>query len=697
MSLMINYGVMVPVIQTAKLTEDDFPPLGSKNHNTESLQNSAILEGNVEEVNTATGHREDDNLNNKYNTISVNPVNEEISNNFSQIRAINKDEKDIENELAPESILKEAFLAALKNNGKSLQLPLLTINAEKLLPLFKLRSSDLRAFKASFSNSFIDSCNFTANAFVTDLNRNYLQLFGHHTLVLCRNYRKETPAENLGVTFFVKNIGSNVNKWRAILKKYPALKTLKEKEVINTVEVLKKLNFNMDDIISKPTILGTGKHSLKNRYYVLKECGFNISISLLSRYLVAMNKDVGTLKSFNHIPYDLDVIEKLRQTFTDVDIQLPKDSLCNENIELKVLRQYFMSYYLQQRLHWNQNDTTKLWNAYGRIRHKSFYSVQKMIKLLSEELQFSSERISKNAFTLCADFQNVERILRDIPSIDGEDIRDILHKCPKIMMSPCDALITTLKYIKDYGIKEDAVLRCLEVLTLGPDTVLERLKDLNEVEEFQVLNCNPRVLRLVHYQNKARLRLEYLNQLKVRCVSLHILSCSSDTFARFARDGEDRTRGRDIVVYLAHVLDKDAADLRNVMSRHPNWCHIPIVRVKQCYEFLLNNEFSKADIYDNMHLLLYPIKRIDEKLQLLHSPEFLQQLQLDYKDPLSKKNILALTLYLIESEYHFTGDGVWAEQVGQQVENFKNLLPDFPEGLTKVCRYGTKPATAAIN
>uniref|UniRef100_A0A1B0A634 Uncharacterized protein n=1 Tax=Glossina pallidipes TaxID=7398 RepID=A0A1B0A634_GLOPL len=294
-------------------------------------------------------------------------------------------------------------------------------------------------------------------------------------------------------------------------------------------------------------------------------------------------------------------------------------------------------------------------------------------------------------------------------------------------MSPCNALTTTLKYIKGYGMKEDVVLRCLEVLTLGPDTVLERLKDLNEVEEFQVLNCNPRVSRLVHYQNKARLCLEYLNQLKVRCVSLHLLSCSSDTFARYARDGDDRTWGLDIVVYVAHVLDKEVADLRNVMSQHPNWCHIPIVRVKQCCEFLLNNEFSKADIYDNMHLLLYPILNEMNMALVLYSSSlcgvvvlapsiqaqvnkdiiknanmstefhFDQQLQLDYKDPLSKKNILALTLYLIESEYHFTGDGVWAEQVGQQVENFKNLLPDFSEGLTKVCRYAIKPATAAIS
>ncbi|KAL9898761.1 eukaryotic translation initiation factor 2D [Glossina fuscipes fuscipes] len=151
----------VPVIQSAKLTEDDFPPLGTKNHNTELLQKSAILEEDAEEVNTATGQQEDDNLNNIDNTISVNSVNEEISNNFSQNLAINKDEKDIENELAPEAILKEAFLAALKNNRKSLQLPLLTSNFYRLYIVPEAKQAlDLKKSKykklSNFLNEMID-------------------------------------------------------------------------------------------------------------------------------------------------------------------------------------------------------------------------------------------------------------------------------------------------------------------------------------------------------------------------------------------------------------------------------------------------------------------------------------------------------------------------------------------------------------
>lgn len=48
-------------------------------------------------------------------------------------------------------------------------------------------------------------------------------------------------------------------------------------------------------------------------------------------------------------------------------------------------------------------------------------------------------------------------------------------------------------------------------------------------------------------------------------------------------------------------------------------------------------------------------------------------------------------MYLIESEFHFTGDGIWTEHHTQHVENFNNLLPDFPESLNKIYKYGNQP------
>jgi len=63
---------------------------------------------------------------------------------------------------------------------------------------------------------------------------------------------------------------------------------------------------------------------------------------------------------------------------------------------------------------------------------------------------------------------------------------------------------------------------------------------------------------------------------------------------------------------------------------------------------------------------------------------------------LSNNEILTLILYLIESEFHFTGDGIWTEQHTHHVENFNNLLPDFPESLNKVYKYGVKPADKLV-
>jgi len=79
---------------------------------------------------------------------------------------------------------------------------------------------------------------------------------------------------------------------------------------------------------------------------------------------------------------------------------------------------------------------------------------------------------------------------------------------------------------------------------------------------------------------------------------------------------------------------------------------------------------------------------------LLQVTEALEELQLPVPDmhALNNNEILTLILYLIESEFHFTGDGIWTEQHTHHVENFNNLLPDFPESLNKVYKYGVKPS-----
>lgn len=69
----------------------------------------------------------------------------------------------------------------------------------------------------------------------------------------------------------------------------------------------------------------------------------------------------------------------------------------------------------------------------------------------------------------------------------------------------------------------------------------------------------------------------------------------------------DRTKGFDIVLYLAKILDRSSADLRATLNRHPNWCHVPCVTVKQTLEYLQKRGYSLDTIGNNIFLLLYPM------------------------------------------------------------------------------------------
>ena len=340
-------------------------------------------------------------------------------------------------------------------------------------------------------------------------------------------------------------------------------------------------------------------------FYSFQECSFNeMQMLFFVRYVSIMNKNVNILKAYKYIDYDVDVTKKL---IASLSINMMDSSGMGENISLNEMRRRILNIYLKEKFNCTNEDITKLWKTYPRLKHKNFESIIAVVDILQNILHFNNERIINNAYLLYADPENIIAMLNEIKTIAGFDVREILMRRPKIMMSNCESIKKIIMHIKSFDIPEVAIGRCLEVLTLGSDTVFERLLDLKKISEFNVLCNHPRILRLIHYQNKARTRLDYLKQLKVKCVSLHVLSSSSDTFEKYAREGIDKTKGKDIVLYLSKIFRKDDCDVRNSLSRHPNWCHVPILTVKSSLDFLKYKKFELGDIYENIHVLLYPM------------------------------------------------------------------------------------------
>ena len=174
---------------------------------------------------------------------------------------------------------------------------------------------------------------------------------------------------------------------------------------------------------------------------------------------------------------------------------------------------------------------------------------------------------------------------------------------------------------------------------------------------------------------------------------------------------------------LKAEFNKEESDIRKTLSRHPHWCHVPSVTVKQSFIHLRRIGYSVEAIYSNIHILLYTVyvdcylsqnfathlvvffflfffsDRINVQLKKLNSSNdgaVEEESSTNFKN-LPEDVQLRLCIYYIEREFHFTGDGIWMETSNvQQTENFLPPVPELPVTLMKQYKYGRTPKVDRI-
>lgn len=480
------------------------------------------------------------------------------------------------------------------------------------------------------------------------------------------------------------------NAYRAneLAKRHPSLlgKTVDANDIRASANFLKENNFEMIEIFDRPKVLLMNPLTIANRIKVLNECCFKeLRVLMLHRFVSLMNRTVHTLKAFTYIDEAMNVHEHLVKQL-DVPIVMPTE--INDNIALNLTRKAIIDGYLRARLDATDEDLEKTWKIYSfRLKHRNLESIVRVIDVLLNQLDFPKERILRNGFLLHSCPDNLIKIYTEVPIIAGVPTKELLLRKPKIAMQNAESIKSIINHVKEFGLPEDRIAKSFEILSLGADTVRERLVELTKVKEFHALMSNPRILRLIHFQTKAKTRLEYLKQLKLKCASLHVLSSSADSFEKYARDGIDKTKGKDAVNYLCKVFNKSNTEIRQELVRHPNWCHVPLLSIRSTIDYLRYKKFDDEEISNNLILLLYPKARIEQKLNSL----------LDWKaengenrmisgvplSAISNTKLLNLCLYFIESDFHFSGDGIWELNRHDNKDIFPTTIPEFPKTLIK--------------
>uniref|UniRef100_A0AAG5CVM5 Transcription termination factor 5, mitochondrial n=1 Tax=Anopheles atroparvus TaxID=41427 RepID=A0AAG5CVM5_ANOAO len=509
---------------------------------------------------------------------------------------------------------------------------------------------------------------------------------------MCKTSTKESMTMQEAVRFFAPRLEADHSAVYRWLTKNPALLQLDQTETDRKLSYLKYAYFTTEEIIEQPKILLNHLVTLENRTTILRECGLveSLNLNTLMNYIKLIRKNVDLLKRHHLIPKDLNMYEQLQRQF-ECTVE-PKVRWDDQTL-LQDLRISFFNAFLAQRLDMAEADLAKLWKSYSKLKHKSFGHTQRVIDILQYDYQFSRDKLIANLYLLHSDPENLLRFPQEVPTIGGVPLREVASKHPKIMMVNYESVVRVMKILQDLNIPEGELLKCMTVLTLSPQTVAYRLERLKNVKEFEVLTKHPRVLKLIQYQTKATIRLEYLQQLKVRCASLDVLSSHSQNFERYVREGCDRTKGRDTAHFLKYLFGDRGDQALQKIRRHPNWFHVPIAQMQDTFEALLKLKYTREDILDNVHILLYPLSRIEEKLcALINDVRVQEELGVEIYRA-SKMQLLALALYLIELDFHFTGDGVWPEQQIQQSDSGSSITIELPSSLSTEYKFGKKPST----
>lgn len=493
--------------------------------------------------------------------------------------------------------------------------------------------------------------------------------------------------------FFLKYLTSfselNPANARKFMRDNPKLwrYSLNIDEIEGNLKFLVK-KFPIADIREKHSCILVNPVTIQNREKVLEECLFmKRELEQLSRYVAVMNKSVSVLKAYDYIHSFSDVPTNLIKQL-NIEVVVPD---LNEDMPLNEIRKRIINEYCKEKLLMSNDEIMRSRKTYVNIKHRSISSIVKVIDVIKNDLNFSNERIIKHTYLLCACGDNIRKILQEIPKIDNTDIREILYNRPKIMMQPVETLQEIIKNIKTFNIPEDSIVKCAEVLTLSSDTVYNRLFELSKEKDFQAHFTNPRFLRLIHYNTKVKARMEYLKSLKVRCFSIHLLSSTSEQFERFAYEGMDRTKGLDVLEFLAHIFKRSVLEMREKIRLHPHWLQAPLIEIKNTYDYLRYNGFTNDEIFESLIILLYPVSRLQPKLAEMIEWKRENDENKKISDvevgKISNSKVLNLCVYFLESEYHFMGDGIFDDQKYDKHNDPLLNVPELPKINTNY-RYG---------
>ncbi|XP_043283970.1 transcription termination factor 5, mitochondrial isoform X2 [Venturia canescens] len=499
------------------------------------------------------------------------------------------------------------------------------------------------------------------------------------SLINCKkkycNYKRVLTYEN-SVRFhkYQKLLGSNLQikliDATRILLKQPQVFNLSEEYLIGQCQWCSKLNIDVSTLHKDPHILFLPRKTLENQVMLLQDLGVSRDQPIIMpRFQPLMELRMQVFKGFMKIPTDYIVANNLLSLTKKPPKNVQPLQIPSEDLSVANYYNHYLQWYIQWKLNVPKNNENETKRIVDLLKNTSLSIMEQLFDIYHDEIGLTIQEIKEHQCMVNSSPSNLRLIIDEAEIFNGQIMKKLIKQSPKLCKMEYENVVKVVKLLERHDYAEIAIQRYPEILLIGASELAFKFQEFDNAPELRVLKNNILSMGLVlHQYNQCQLRLSYLRYMNIKYASVRVLSSSNNSFESFLSTGVDNTRAREICRSFRKVFNMSFREFMTNLRKHPYWNRIDLVSMHEATNFLLKKKYTTEEIFDNLPIILYPREKIAVTLKSMRNIIYRRKSKdgVTRREYMTKKQILALCLYRMELEFHFSGDGVWREE---------NLIP----------------------
>lgn len=467
-------------------------------------------------------------------------------------------------------------------------------------------------------------------------------------------------------------LGFKMSKARSLLKKDRALGQKPLAHFTKITESLGSLKPVAGQREESTNLFLSSPPVVQRNCQFLQECGATkATADVIASCQNFMAVPIGVFKSYANIDHSVDVQGRWLDLVSEPSWRLKNEQLLEQHTtpcsSISHVRNVVFSSYLARKWKISFPEVLK-WVEEG-IKTLPL-SIRRLMRTVSvlPKIGFDQESIWKNPSLLQSDSDSLENFMFTYrEDFLGQSASQFLLEFPEVTCQiDFPSLHSNVDNLRRFGVPMACIRNNLRDLLVQDPLVLQgKIRQIEPYPELGVFVHHPRFAKLFDDVDTVVLRVKTFRAIDKRQITFSACTCSAKDFSALIQQRAQLRLSDEALRYLANRTGQPSKSVKEMLRSHPQSRQLGSENMKKVMELVAARGFTKEQIFNGLHLVLYPVGLVAKKLDELPSRPEMQPIETTIKEP----TILQIVVYLLEEQFMFTGNGVFAKPPENKTES----------------------------